>query len=246
MQKTDAHRNSNPQREPVWGQNSLAVYGSLMDCESPEELIACAIRASSQLGIFDYFAFLIVPMFLGLVTLAVAVASWRTARASHELSVAIVAERERGERDARKLALADRAFQWSAERWTDTIPDVKEKARRAAEFGRLSVALTESGLPGAGVLQSFLWDLDHATQPNNLKSDHHTEIANSYIGGSFSAATERAIIEWLHRPEELSAFVEPLRSGIPGVLKDARRRAKKSMREIMKSYGRSAIPPEPS
>ena len=215
-----------------------------MNCQAPEEVIACAIRESTRVGLFDYFSLLAVPIFLGLVTLAVAIASWRVARASHQLSLAIGAERERAEREARKLAIADQVYRWSAERWIDKVPDVRDKARRHAQIGRLSVALTESGLPGAGTLQEFLWDLDHATHTKKPKSASHAAIANSFVGGAFSALTEAAVIEWVRRPENMEKYVEPLRGRISEVLRDAHKKANKSMRRAETSLMRTISPPK--
>jgi hypothetical protein len=118
-----------------------------------------------------------VPIFLGIVTLAVSLASWRVAHALHELSLAVGVERDRADLAARKLVLADRVYQWDAGRWTDKAPDISELARRQAELGRLSVALTESKLPGAQTLQSHLWELDHARHAKKPKLEAHAEIS---------------------------------------------------------------------
>jgi len=187
--------------------------------------------------VFEYVAYLAVPIFLGLVTLVVAIASWRVARSSYKLAESIVYDGDRAAREARKLAIADQAFLWGGSRWTDQVATVKEKARRAAEIGRLSIALTESGLLGAGVLQEILWDLDQAKHPKPLQ-EPFLGIANSYVGGAFSTLTERAIITWLRRPDDLAGLAVYVHQQIPSIMKTGRKKAKSAVRRMARKAAR--------
>lgn len=201
-----------------------------MNCESPAATIACAISESVTPGVFEYMAYLVVPLFLGIVTLAVALASWRVGRSSYVLSQTIAEEQTRRELADRRLALADSAFQWSALRWTGDDPTAHEQARRASEIGRLSVALTESGLSGAADLQDFLWEINKAKDPKDLPEPWRALVL-TYSGGYFAALTEKAIIRWLRKSESYTEFLEELRLGIPEMYKSARRSARSAIKK---------------
>lgn len=199
-----------------------------MNCSSPAGLIACAIRASVEPSLFDYLAYVIVPVFLGIVTLTVALASWRVAKSSLALSTSIAEDQKKREGVTLRLSLADSAFNWSARRWTGEKPEVSEKSRRAAEMGRPSVALTESTLPGAADLQDFLWEINRAESPEPLWSLPELDQAFvlTYSEGYFSSLTERAIMKWLRGADHFTEYGLELRGEIPEMYEGAFKKAK--------------------
>lgn len=210
-----------------------------MQCEKPYEVVACAIRDSAEPDTFQVFAYLVVPLFLGLVTLAVAIASWTIARASLRQTAAIEHVRDRSERSALKLAIAERIYAWSGSRWTGDRPGSADLARWHAELGRISISLGESGLYGASVLQNFLWNLDRA-EDEKLRplGSQIEELALTRRAGSFAAFTERAVIGWVRAREDLDDFLKALEAEIPDILDRSRTMAEQDWMDVVRNAGR--------
>lgn len=210
-----------------------------MKCETPYEVVACAIRDSAEPGIFQVFAYLVVPLFLGLVTLVVAIASWTIARASLRQTLALEHDRERSEEIALRLAIAERIYAWSASRWTGDRPGSADLARWHGELGSISIALIESGLPGAPALQEFLWALDRARDEKLASLGSRIEMfALTRKAGTFAAFTERAVIRWVRRREDLVDFLNALEASIPDVLDQSRTKAEQDAR-LVSGFGRT-------
>lgn len=201
-----------------------------VECESPIEQIACAIRENADVGLFDVFAYLVVPGLVGLVTLIVAVASFSVAQASLRLSRTIVSSTATSEKNRAKTEISERILRWAAVTWSEQdLRDVELHIRNSAEFEAIGLALSSSVLPGAEAVGRFHEALLQVKLPVGAAGDT-ASIERHFIRGSLTGKIASMAKVWITAEDTIDLFVAILISELP----DLSDRIKVAAAEILK------------
>lgn len=166
---------------------------------------------------FDWISNVVVPILLGVASLAVAIVALFVTRGSNRLTKEIhEANTAAASRDERRR-LARLVFEWSARRWTgEPAATIEDRAGLSAARAIFSVELTQSAEAGTSELQSVLWDIDQS-EPDDLG-----EWGYAFFAGKMHATVERVVAQWLRAPDDSAK----LRSMAEGAIAEAAERAK--------------------